>query len=103
MQFLFIIAAGVLVAPIVFGIVKSVLEILMKISVSGTETTGLVAQFDFLFKAYLIVETTLIILSSMQVREGNLSKSILWIPFGIIATYVIYVAVSTLFLSMLGV
>lgn len=103
MQFLFIIAAGVLVAPIVFGIVKSVLEILMKISVSGTETVGLVAQFDFLFKAYLIVETTLIILSSMQVREGSLSKSILWIPFGIIATYVIYVTVSTLFLSMLGV
>lgn len=104
MQFLFILVAGIGVAPFVFGIVKSVLEILMRIGKSGTTMAGagLVSQFDFLFKAYLIIAAAMIVICSTQVREGKLSKSIIYIPMGIIVTYIIYVFVSSSFINMLG-
>ena len=104
MQFLFILVAGLGVAPFVFGIVKSVLEILLKIGSAGgmAGATGLLEQFNFLFKAYLIIATTLIVLSSTQVREGRLSKSILYIPPGVIIAYLIYVVIASQFLAMLG-
>ncbi len=104
MQFLFILVAGLGVAPFVFGIVKSVLEILSKIGGEAgmAEATVLIGQFNFLFKAYLIIAAALIVLASTQVREGRLSKSILYIPIGLIITYVIYVFVSSSFISILG-
>jgi len=66
------------------------------------EANVLIGQFNFLFKAYLIITAALIVLASTQVREGRLSKSILYIPIGLIVTYVIYVFVSSSFISMLG-
>jgi archaellum biogenesis protein FlaJ (TadC family) len=104
MQFLFILVAGLGVAPFVFGIVKSVLEILMKVGSSAemAETTSLISQFDILFKIYLIIAATLIIVTSTQVREGKISKSIVYIPIGIIISYIVYVAVSSQFLKMIG-
>jgi len=104
MQFLFILVAGLGVAPFVFGIVNSVLEILTKIGVSTSaeEAYALIQQFDFLFKLYLIIAAALIVVASVQVREGKLSKSIVYVPIGIVITYVIYVFVSSFFLKILG-
>lgn len=104
MQFLFILVAGLGVAPFVFGIVKSVLEILSRIGGEAgmEEATLLISQFNFLFKAYLILAAALIVMASTQVREGRLSKSILYIPLGLLVTYVIYIFVSSSFISMLG-
>jgi pilus assembly protein TadC len=104
MQFMFILVAGLLVAPFVFGIVNSVLGILMKIGTAETmgEGANLVKQFDLLFKIYLIVAGSLIVMCSTQIREGKLSKSIIYIPIGIIVSYVVYVFISSSFISMLG-
>jgi len=103
MQYMFVMVAGLMVAPLVFGIVKSVMEILMKIGAATTpESIALISQFDFFFKAYLIVMAALVVLSSTQIREGKMSKSILFIPIGVIVSYVVYTVVSSSFLSMLG-
>ncbi|MEM0372333.1 MAG: type II secretion system F family protein [archaeon] len=103
LQFLFIIVAGVLVAPFVFGIVKSVLSIL--ISVGGETTAGtaaIVGEFDFLFKVYLILQSALALIGAVQVREGSISKAVVYIPVGAIVAYAIYTLLSGAFLSLIG-
>lgn len=103
LQFLFILVAGCIIAPFVFGIVKSVLEILIQVGGGSTpESLAVVVQFDFLFKAYVILESGLSILGAVQVREGNISKAAIYIPIGVIISYVIYVAVAASFLRLIG-
>ena len=103
MQFLFILVAGVLVAPFVFGIVKSVLQILVAVGGSNTpETIALVAQFDFLFKTYLILAAALTMASAYQVREGTMLKAVMYIPIGMMITYLIYLFIASSFLSLIG-
>lgn len=101
---MFIIVSGCFIAPFVFGIVKSVLEILMKVGGAATieESMALLATFTFMFKTYLITASALTVLGAVQVREGVLSKAVVYIPLGCIATYVIFTFVSSTFVSMLG-
>ncbi len=102
MQFLFILTAGCFVAPFVFGIVRSVLSILVQVGGETLPSTmRMVAEFDTLFKAYLIVESTLSVIGAVQVREGKLSKAVVYIPIGIVISYVIYIVVAASFLSFL--
>lgn len=104
LQFMFIIVSGCFIAPFVFGIVKSVLEILMKVGGSATveESAALLASFTFMFKSYLIISSALTVLGAVQVREGSMAKAVMYIPLGCIATYIIFTVVSSGFLSMLG-
>lgn len=103
LQFLFIIVAGTLIAPFVFGIVKSVLEILIKIGGEATvETLRIVGEFDFLFKLYVIFESALAVLGAVQVREGGFSKAVMYIPIAVLVSYIIYVFISASFLSLIG-
>lgn len=102
LQFMFIIVSGCFVAPMVFGIVKSVLAIL--VGVGGTSAGGaaLIAKYDLIFKAYLGMESALSTLGAVQVREGNFSKAVLYIPILVLVTYTIYVVVSSQFISMIA-
>ncbi|NYZ79701.1 type II secretion system F family protein [Candidatus Micrarchaeota archaeon] len=103
MQFLFIIVAGIIIAPFVFGIVKAVLSILISVGGQSTpETAALVGQFDILFKVYLIVQAALAIIGAVQIREGKMSKAVVYIPIGAIIAYGIYSVLSLAFLSLLG-
>ncbi|MEM4222274.1 MAG: type II secretion system F family protein [archaeon] len=103
MQFLFILVAGAGVAPFVFGIVKSVLQILVGMGGEMTqETFSMVSQFDTLFKFYVIVSAALTTAGAVQVREGDLSKGVVLIPIAMLGAYLIYVFVASLFISMLG-
>ncbi len=103
MQFLFLITAGVIVAPLVFGIVHSVLMILIKSSATGAAAaTGLAATYDFLFKTYILVESSLTMMGAVMIREGKLSRSVLYIPIGAIAAYIIYVFVAAGFMSFIA-
>lgn len=103
LQFLFIMVAGVLIAPFVFGIVKSVLEILIKVGAQATaETLRIVTEFDTLFKAYIIIEAALATLGAVQVREGGFSKAVIYIPIAAIISYMIYITVAASFLPLIG-
>jgi predicted acyltransferase (DUF342 family) len=95
--------AGTLIAPFVFGIVKSVLQILVQIGGNVTaDTISLVAEFDLLFKAYIIIEAALSTLAAVQVREGAFSKAVIYIPVSVIVSYVIYLVVASQFLALIG-
>ena len=104
LQFLFILVSGVLIAPFVFGIVKSVLEILVQVGASGDSTASdlIVNKFDTLFKLYLILQASLAAVGAFQVREGKMSKAITFIPIAAIVSYTIYLLVAGQFLSLLG-
>jgi len=105
MQFLFIMVAGVMVAPLVFGIVKSVLDILVSASSTAAQAAAgaaMIAQFGFLFKVYLMIESFLCTLGSVLIREGRWQKAIIYIPMGMLAAYVIYSVVAVMFFSMIG-
>ena len=103
LQFLFIIVAGVFIAPFVFGIVKSVLQILVQVGGESTAaTTALVTKFDTLFKVYLILQAALSSVGAFQVREGRISKAITFIPLAAIISYGIYLVVASQFIALLG-
>jgi len=101
LQFLFIIVAGSFIAPIIFGIVRSVLTVLMGI---GEEVihTGIIGQYGTIFKVYLVMQSSLGTMAAVQVREGHISKAVIYIPILALVTYIIYVVVSTLFLAVVG-
>ena len=103
LQYLFIMVSGVLIAPLVFGIVKSVLQILVQVGGDASSESGeLVSRFDTLFKFYLIVQAALAVIGAVQVREGKLSRAVIVIPFALLITYLIYVSVAGSFLGLLG-
>jgi len=102
MQFAFILVAGCLIAPFVFGILKSVLGILVGVGGTSLEGAATVAYFDLLFKGYLFVEASLSTLGAVQVREGKWTKGVIYIPITVIAAYLIYVVASSTFISFLG-
>ena len=103
MQFLFLIVAGVVVAPLVFGIVRSVLIIL--IQAGGTGATGgddLAATYDLLFKSYILVEASLTMVGAVLIREGKISRSVLYVPIGALVAYFIYTGVASVFVSIIA-
>ncbi len=103
LQFLFILVAGVFIAPFVFGIVKSVLQILVQVGGEPTASTdALVSKFNTLFKVYLILQAALSSIGAFQVREGKISKAITFIPIAAIISYAIYIVVSTQFIALLS-
>jgi len=103
LQFLFILVAGVFIAPFVFGIVKSVLQILVQVGgESTTSTNTIVAKFNTLFKVYLILQAALASIGAFQVREGKISRAITFIPIAAIISYGIYLVVATQFIALLG-
>ncbi|MFW5902322.1 MAG: type II secretion system F family protein [archaeon] len=101
LQFLFIIVAGSFIAPIIFGIVRSVLAILVGVG-GEAAATGVVSQYGTIFKVYLVLQSALGTVGAVQVREGKLSKSVIYIPIFALITYVIYMVVSTQFLAIVG-
>ncbi len=102
LQFLFIITTGCIIAPFVFGVVKSVLSVLIRVGGPAAGASGLVTRFDFLFKTYLIIESALSTLGAVQVRDGKMSKAVLYIPILTLVTYVIYMVIASQFLAILG-
>ncbi len=108
MQFLFLITAGVLVAPLVFGIVHSVLMILIQSSGGGaagvavTPSKGLASTYNFLFKTYIIIESSLTMMGAVLIREGKISRSVLYVPLAAMAAYIIYTVVAAGFMSFIA-
>ena len=100
MQFLFIVVASCLIAPFIFGILRSVLSILLTLSFSGGE--GILKEFDLTFKLYLIIQASLSIIGAVMIREGKIAKSVLYIPVALLVSYVIYMLVSASFISLIG-
>ncbi len=92
-QVLFIIVAGNFVAPFIFGLVAGIIVFLANIGGEGQAP----AVFDtllFYFKGYLIVSALFSSMAASLIREGTITKTVIYAPILLIISYVIFVFVN---------
>ncbi len=96
MQFMFMIAAGGFIAPLIFGQITSILNLFSKITtetlfqegIPGTE--NITIFIVLLIQAYLIIEVIASGIIMSIVRDGRFGKSIIYIPILLVIAYIIY-------------
>ncbi len=98
---LFILIAGILIAPLIFGIVSGLMRFLG--SIAGSSAAPLFDSMIFYFKLYLAVSAIFTSLAASMVREGNLSRSALYAPFFLLIAYITFQVVSTFALQFFGI
>lgn len=98
MQFMFMVASGGLIAPLIFGEVNSVMSVFSTITTQALSEAQMVAatqttSFMFmLVEAYLLVEVIGSGLMMSIIREGKVNKSIIYIPVLILLAFMVYYA-----------
>ena len=104
MQFLFMIAAGGFIAPLIFGEVTAIMGLFSKITTSTmanvTDTTS--GFILLLVQAYLLIEVIGSGIMMSIIREGKFNKSIIYIPILLVVAYVSYYASSIIIGLMLN-
>ncbi len=116
MQVLFMVTAGAIVAPFIFGLVTTIVEFLMSQSISAfniiqrvsiTEITMLCGaavsnpdktvywncikeSITMLLVCYIIIEAIAVGFMVSMIREGNASKSFIYIPVFLLIAYLVY-------------
>ena len=99
LQVLFMVAAGAIVAPIIFGLVSSIIQLFIQAS-SGLGITAAQRQSAFgirdllmlLMQSYILVEVTASGVMVSLMRDGSVSKSIIYIPILLLVAYIAYYA-----------
>lgn len=109
MQVLFIVMAGGLVAPAIFGMVSKIISFLISSAIKAgiatspqiiseaIATRGLIVS---LMEAYMVIEIVVSAAIISLMREGNLNKSIIYIPFLLFIAFSIYF-IAGIFVGML--
>lgn len=91
MQFLFLIAAGGFIAPIIFGEIGSVMSGFTAIGSReinmGTPTDNFLTT---IIQLYIIIEVIGSGVMMALIREGKINKSIIYIPLLLLVAFVIY-------------
>ncbi len=91
MQFLFLIAAGEFIAPIIFGEIGSVMSGFTAIGSReinmGTPTDNFLTT---IIQLYIIIEVIGSGVMMALIREGKINKSIIYIPLLLLVAFVIY-------------
>lgn len=124
MQVLFMVAAGVVVSPFIFGLITAIVEFLMGQSlavqtlatgktgtIQGAESSWFCSPSSFmtatgpnvagywgcvrdaimlLLMLYIIFEAIAVGLMTSMMREGNISKSFIYIPIFLFISYTVY-------------
>lgn len=98
MQFLFMVASGGVIAPLIFGEINAVVNNFSKISAQALSPDQLIAATQtnnfiiMLIQLYLIVEVLGSGTMMSLIREGKLNKSIIYIPLLLLLAFVMYYA-----------
>ena len=125
MQVLFMVTAGVLISPFIFGLITAIVEFLMGqtlatiqmlpagrqdripgaeasvfcnpgsfITQAGPDVVGFWScvrdSITFLLVVYIIIESIAVGLMVSMIREGNVSKSFIYIPIFLFIAYTVY-------------
>ncbi len=108
LQVMFMVAAGSLVAPIILGLVSSIIGLFIQASAALDITAAQKAQalsvkdmIVFLMQSYILVEVTASGVMVSLMRNGNISKSIIYIPILLLVAYITYYTSS--FVSMIAI
>jgi len=96
MQFMFMIASGGIIAPIIFGEVNTIMGVFSSITSSVSTTkevaiANMTTNFIFMLaEAYLIIEVIGSGIMMSLIREGKINKSIIYIPALLLLAFVVY-------------
>jgi len=96
MQFMFMVASGGIIAPLIFGEVHSVMSVFSSVTaqaLSQAQVTTAAQTSGFIFmlvEAYLIVEVIGTGLMMSIIREGKINKSIIYIPVLLLIAFIVY-------------
>jgi len=96
MQFMFMVASGGIIAPLIFGEVNSVMSVFSLVTTQALSTAQMAAATQtttFMFmlvEAYLIIEVIGSGLMMSIIREGKVNKSIIYIPVLLLLAFVVY-------------
>ncbi len=96
MQFIFMIAAGGVIAPMIFGEVNAVMTVFSRITLNAISQAEVnianqTSSFVFiLIQTYILVEVTATGIMMAIIREGRINKSIIYVPTLILIAFVAY-------------
>lgn len=110
LQVIFMVAAGVLVAPFIFGLVSVVIDFLIRTSGNTGAITGanLVAVrgardlIIFAIKGYIFIISVAAAVMIGAMRDGKLSKSLLYTPLLLMLAYTVFFLSQILVGSIVG-
>jgi len=92
-QVLFIIIAANFVSPFIFGLVAGIIVFLSSIGSSG-QAPALFETLLFYFKGYLIVSAMFSALAASMIRDGTVTKAVVYAPALLLISYTIFVVVN---------
>ena len=95
MQFMFMLAAGGFIAPMIFGEVSSVLGIFGKVTVAALDQSKDIADQSAIFltiliQSYILISVVATGIMMSLIREGKINKSIIYIPVLLLVAYAMY-------------
>ncbi len=102
MQVLFMVSAGGIIAPMIFGFISTIVKVLIKSATTAVaqETINTAIQalntITLGIQLYIIIEVIATSLMISLMRDGNTSKSILYLPILLLIAFTIY------YIGMLG-
>ncbi|MBI5884752.1 type II secretion system F family protein [archaeon] len=109
MQVMFIVMAGAIVAPAIFGMVNQIISFLisstLKSSITGAAAVGKALNvketITTLMEAYIAIESLVSSVIISLMREGKATKSILYFPILLLIAFTIYVVGGIIIQGML--
>jgi flagellar protein FlaJ len=108
MQFMFMVAAGGFIAPLIFGEINAVVNNFSRISAQALSAEKMAAAAStsnfiiLLIQLYLIIEVVGSGTMMALIREGKINKSIIYIPLLLVVAFVMYYVSSIVVKSMLA-
>ncbi len=93
MQVLFLVIAGVLVAPGIFGLVFSIMNFMATIN-PEQKPSEVFYTIGPIFKVYLLVEGMFVAAVVAIMREGRFAKAVIYAPAMLLIIYTVYTLVS---------
>lgn len=110
LQVIFMVAAGVMVAPFIFGLVSVVIDFLIRTSgntgaVSGAGLTAVKGARDLIIlsiKGYIFIIAIAASVMIGAMRDGKLSKSLLYAPLLLMVAYAVFFASQVLVGTIVG-
>tara|TARA_Y100000310_G_C20637292_1_gene791879 strand:+ start:759 stop:1694 length:936 start_codon:yes stop_codon:yes gene_type:complete len=99
LQVMFMMAAGAVVAPIILGLVSSIISLFIQaasgLGISAVQRAEALYSRDtivLLMQMYLFIEVTASGIMIALMRDGKISKSIIYIPVLLLVAYLVYYA-----------
>lgn len=107
LQTIFIFFAGAVVAPAIFGFSTTIVDVLVRSTSSVSPEKAITAKYavNMIFigvQAYLFIETAAAASMIALMREGKISKSLLYFPILIFIAYIAYVVAGIASKAFLG-